>query len=99
MKRLLVTAAALGVLGACEPEYGEAAGGADVTGDAAPGAAPEHHLEVTGGADTSAVSGRVPGDTGATIHHPAADGNSGRPPDDRMARPAAPAAAGGGEGE
>jgi hypothetical protein len=87
MKRMLVTVAALAVLAACEPEYREAAGGADVTGDAAAGAAPEHHLEVTGGADTAAVSGRVPGDTGATIHHPAADGNAGRPPDDRAIPP------------
>ena len=87
MKRMLFAAAALAALAACEPEYDESAGSADVTGDAAAGAAPEHHLEVTGGADTSAVSGRVPGDTGATIHHPAADGNTGRPPDERAVRP------------
>ena len=94
MKRKLVTVAALAVLAACEPEYREAAGEADVTGDAAAGAAPEHHLEVTGGADTAGISGRVPGDTGATIHHPAADGNAGRPPDER-ARPAVPPGTGG----
>ena len=94
MKRMLLAAAAIAALAACEPEYEEAAGTADVTGDAAAGAAPEHHLEVTGGADTSAVSGRVPGDTGSTIHHPAADGNAGRPPDERVSRPL-PEAAGG----
>ncbi len=94
MKRMLATAAALAALTACEPEYHESAGSADVTGDAAAGAAPEHHLEVTGGADTAAISGRVPGDSGATIHHPAADGNSGRPPDERASRPL-PEAAGG----
>lgn len=87
MKRMLLAAAALAALTACEPEYAESAGSADVTGDAAAGAAPEHHLEVTGGADTAAISGRVPGDTGATIHHPAADGNAGRPPDERAGRP------------
>ena len=70
MKRILLAAAAAAALTACEPEYDESAG-----------AAPEQHLEVTGGADTGAVSGRVPGDTGGTIHHPAADGNSGRPAD------------------
>lgn len=86
MKRMLLAAVALAVLTACEPEYAESAGSADVTGDAAAGAAPEHHLEVTGGADTAAISGRVPGDTGATIHHPAADGNAGRPPDERADR-------------
>lgn len=94
MKRMLVTVAVLAALTACEPEYRESAGGADVTGDAAAGAAPEHHLEVTGGADTAALSGRVPGDTGATIHHPAADGNSGRPPDERAGRPLTEAAGG-----
>lgn len=94
MKRMLLAAAALAALTACEPEYAESAGRADVTGDAAAGAAPEHHLEVTGGADTSAISGRVPGDTGSTIHHPAADGNTGRPPDERAHRPL-PGAAGG----
>ncbi len=94
MKRMLLAAAAVAALTACEPEYAESAGSADVTGDAAAGAAPEHHLEVTGGADTAAISGRVPGDTGATIHHPAADGNAGRPPDERANRPLPKAAEG-----
>ena len=47
MKRMLFAAAALAALTACEPEYDESAGSADVTGDAAAGAAPEQHLEVT----------------------------------------------------
>ena len=85
MKRMFLAAAVAAALAACEPEYDDHAGTADVTGAEAAGAAPEHQLEVTGGADTAAVSGRVPGDTGSTIHHPAADGNAGRPPDERSA--------------
>ena len=85
MKRMLFAAALAAALAACEPEYDDRAGTTDATSGEA-GAAPEHRLEVTGGADTSAVSGWVPGDTGSTIHHPAADGNTGRPPDERTRR-------------
>jgi len=88
MKRLLLAAATMAVLAACEPEYEETAGHEDVTGAEAHGAAPEHALEVTGGADSAGVSGRVPADSGGTIHHPGADGNSGRPPDLRTAEAA-----------
>lgn len=79
MKRMLLAAVAAVALTACEPEYDETAG-----------AGSESHLEVTGGADTGAVSGRVPGDSGGTIHHPGADGNSGRPPDATAVRDTAP---------
>jgi hypothetical protein len=86
MKRLLLAAALLAGTVACEPEYAEsarAAGGGDHAPGAAEGAAePGEHPDVVGGADPTAVSGRVRGDSG-TIHHPAADGNSGRPSDGR----------------
>jgi hypothetical protein len=86
MKRMLLAGAIVAALAACEPEYDDHAGTADVTDGEVTGAAPEHQLEVTGGADTAAISGRVPRDTGSTIHHPAADGNAGRPPDERTVR-------------
>lgn len=74
MTRSLLAIAALALLGGCEPDYGEAAG-----------AAPESaHLEVTGGADTAAVSGPSAADSGGTIHHNRADGNAGRAPDRRV---------------
>ena len=75
MRRLLLAAALTAGLAACEPEYAETAGTAE-------GAEAADHPEVVGGADPTAVSGKVPGDSG-TIHHPAADGNSGRPADGR----------------
>ena len=85
MTRALLAIAALGLLGGCEPDYGEVAG-------EAPEAA---HLEVTGGADTSAVSGPVAGDSGGTIHHNRADGNAGRPADRSVPAAAAPEGAAG----
>lgn len=89
MKRLLLATLLVAGLAACEPEYAETAGTAAAAGtddhahDAPEGAAgTAEHAEVVGGADPTAVSGTVPGDT-ASIHHPAADGNSGRPADGR----------------
>ena len=82
MTRLLAAAAALSLLMGCEPDYGETmdhAGREAVTPAAGRGA--EHRLEVSGAADPQAISGNRP-DSTATIHHPAADGNSGRPGDD-----------------
>jgi hypothetical protein len=73
MRRLLFAAALAAGIAACEPEYHETAE------TAAEGA---EHPEVVGAADPTAVSGSEPGDSG-TIHHPAADGNSGRPLDGR----------------
>lgn len=73
MKRTLAAAVMVAALAACEPEYAETAGHGGAEG--------ETHTEVTGGADPSAISGRLPSDTVGTIHHPAADGNSGRPED------------------
>ena len=72
MRRLLFAAALAAGIAACEPEYHE-------TAEAAEGA---EHPEVVGGADPTAISGSEPGDSG-TIHHPAADGNRGRPADGR----------------
>jgi hypothetical protein len=80
MKILLSAAVAALVLAACAPEdYPREAAGAEAS------------HEVTGGADPTAVSGRSPADSEDTIHHPEADGNSGRPP----ARPATTTEAGG----
>ena len=76
MRRLLFAAALAAGIAACEPEYHETA---ESAGTAAEGA---EHPEVVGAADPTAVSGSEPGDSG-TIHHPAADGNSGRPADGR----------------
>ena len=73
MRRLLFAAALAAGIAACEPEYDETAETA---------AEGTEHPEVVGGADPTAISGSEPGDSG-TIHHPAADGNSGRPPDGR----------------
>jgi hypothetical protein len=73
MRRLLFAAALAAGIAACEPEYHETAETA---------AEGTEQPEVVGGADPTAISGSEPGDSG-TIHHPAADGNSGRPPDGR----------------
>jgi hypothetical protein len=68
MRSVVSAAAAAFVLAACAPEdYPREAAGADSS------------HEVTGGADPTAVSGRSPADSEDTIHHPQADGNSGRP--------------------
>ena len=75
MKRLLLAAALTAGLPACEPEYAETAGTVEATEAV-------EHPDVVGGADPTAISGTVTGDSG-TIHHPAADGNSGRPADGR----------------
>jgi hypothetical protein len=89
MRRLLAAAAALGLLAACEPEYADAVGHAGREELApAEGREAEHRLEVTGAADPEAISGNRT-DTTETIHHPAADGNSGRPSDDSGAPSAA----------
>jgi len=78
--RILLSAAATSlVLAACSPE--------DYPRESASDQASH---EVTGGADPTAVSGRSPADSEDTIHHPQADGNSGRPP----ARPATTTEAG-----
>lgn len=76
MRRLLFAAALAAGIAACEPEYHETAETAETAAEGA------GHPEVVGGADPTAISGSEPGDSG-TIHHPAADGNSGRPPDGR----------------
>lgn len=68
IRSVVSAAAAAFVLAACAPE--------DYPREAA--AADSSH-EVTGGADPTAVSGRSPADSEDTIHHPQADGNSGRP--------------------
>ena len=82
MRRMLAAAAMLGLLAGCEPEYGDRVGHEGAEGTApAEGRKPEHRLEVTGAADPEAISGNR-NDTTQTIHHPAADGNSGRPSDD-----------------
>ena len=73
MKRTLAAAMVAAALAACEPEYAETAGHAEGETDT--------HAEVTGGADPTAISERLPGDTAGTIHHPSADGNAGRPED------------------
>ena len=73
MRRLLFAAALVAGIAACEPEYHETAD------TAAEGAG---HPDVVGGADPAAISGSEPADSG-TIHHPAADGNRGRPADNR----------------
>lgn len=68
--RVLLSAAAVALfLAACAPEdYPREAAGAEAS------------HEVTGGSDPTAVSGRAPADSEDTIHHPQADGNSGRAP-------------------
>ena len=89
MNRLLAAAIALSLLTGCEPDYGETmdhAGREEVA--PAAGRDAEHRLEVTGAADPDAISGHRP-DSTATIHHPAADGNAGRPADDSAAAAAA----------
>ncbi len=62
---------------ACAPE--------DYAGDAEQGTA-AHQVDgpepkFVGGADPTAVSGRIRADSESTIHHPGADGNAGRAPD------------------
>jgi len=85
MRRLLAVAALLCLLAGCEPEYGDRVGHEGVEGTApAEGREAEHRLEVTGAADPEAISGNR-ADTTQTIHHPAANGNSGRPSDDSEA--------------
>ena len=80
MRIVLSVAVASAVVAACAPEdYPRQAAGAEAS------------HEVTGGSDPTAVSGRSPADSEDTIHHPQADGNSGRPP----ARPATTTEAGG----
>lgn len=77
---LLSAALAALLLAACSPEdYPRESAGAEAS------------HEVTAGSDPTAVSGRVPADSEDTIHHPQADGNSGRPP----ARPATTTEVGG----
>ena len=83
---LLAISAAL-VLG-CEAPAGKAHGGAvesqTAAGTRSPDAGdPEDRLHDTGGADPTAVSGRAREADEETIHHPGADGNAGRPPDER----------------
>lgn len=62
---------------ACAPE--------DYAGDAEQGTA-AHQVDgpepaFVGGADPTAMSGRIRADSESTIHHPGADGNAGRAPD------------------
>jgi len=68
MRTVLSAAAAALILAACAPE--------DYPRESA--AADSSH-EVTGGSDPTSMSGRSPADSEDTIHHPQADGNSGRP--------------------
>ncbi len=78
----LVPAIAMGVtlmLAGCSPDdYADSSANRGATVETAPGSE-----GVTGGSDPTAVSGRIQQDTSETIHHPAADGNSGRPPERR----------------
>lgn len=74
MQRLLLASVTLVALAACEPDYGDRV---DHVGA-------EAQVHPTGGAEPDAVSGAVPADTNRTIHHPGADGNAGRPPDDTV---------------
>ncbi len=85
-----VTASAL-LLGCEAPSARESRSGAvehqTAAGTRAPVAGdPEDRLHDTGGADPTAVSGRVKETDEDTIHHPGADGNSGRPDDGPGAR-------------
>lgn len=94
----MTRASALVILGAvalslgCEaPGAGEAPSGAvehqTAAGTRTPEAGdPENRLHDTGGADPTAVSGRMKDPDEDTIHHPGADGNAGRPPDGPGAR-------------
>ena len=92
--------AAAALLLACEdPGAGEAHTGEvesrTAAGTRTPEAGdPEDRLHDTGGADPTAVSGRVQKPDEETIHHPGADGNAGRPDD----RHGAVAGAAGGTG-
>ncbi len=70
--RMFVVGATLLLLAACEPEYRRA--GTEP-------ASAEPVDEVTGGADPTAISGRVKAPDEPNIQHPNADGNAGRPPD------------------
>ena len=80
MQRILSLAAAMVLLAGCEPEYADAP---------AHTAAAEAHHEDLGGADPTAISGRVKDSTENSIHHNRAGGNAGRPDDG----PGAPAMA------
>ena len=88
----LAAAAAAALLLACEaPAGGHASSGVvehqTAAGTLSPQAGnPEDRLHDTGGADPTAVSGRVKEPDEDTIHHPGADGNSGRPDDGPGAR-------------
>lgn len=73
MMRLFLAALLVAALAGCEPDYSEAAAHGEPESAA--------HTEVTGPADPTAISGPAAGDTSGTIHHPAADGNAGRPAD------------------
>ena len=71
-----IASAAVMLAGCAPSDY------ADTTADrpATVEAAPESE-GVTGGADPTAVSGTAHQDTTGTIHHPRADGNTGRAPE------------------
>ena len=89
---LVVVGAVALSLGCDAPDSGEAPTGAvehqTAAGTRTPEAGdPENRLHDTGGADPTAVSGRVKDPDEGTIHHPGADGNDGRPPDGPGARP------------
>ncbi len=70
--RMFLVGAALVLLAACEPDYGQAK---------AQPTQMEPMESVTGGADPTAMSGRVKAADEPNIQHPNADGNAGRPPD------------------
>lgn len=76
--RMLLAASALVVLAACEPDYSQQGTHAS-SGEA--------ERAVTGGADPTAVSGRVKAPGEPNIQHPGAGGNDGRPPDGPGAAP------------
>jgi hypothetical protein len=69
--RVVLAVAAVLVCAACEPDYGASDASTRME---PPGA-------VTGGADPTAMSGRVKQPGEPNIQHPNADGNAGRPPD------------------
>ncbi|HEU5358914.1 MAG TPA: hypothetical protein VFU45_07335 [Gemmatimonadales bacterium] len=70
--RMFLAGAAVLLLAACEPDYGK---------EQSHPATVESEDAVTGGADPTAMSGRVKKPGEANIQHPRADGNAGRPPD------------------
>ena len=78
VRSTVVPAVALLAIAACAPE--DYAGSPEQGTAATQANAPEP--EIVGGADPTAVSGRIRAHSEDTIHHPGADGNAGRAPDE-----------------